>query len=65
METQFEFLNKKKDGCGASVTGEFDFPVKHSAEIINIAVASSGKFIMSCSSDTTIILWNLKGMSFH
>ena len=58
-------VNKKKDGSGASVTGEFDFPVKHSAEIINIAVASSGKFIMSCSSDTTIILWNLKGMSFH
>ena len=55
-------VNKKKDGSGASVTGEFDFPVKHSAEIINIAVASSGKFIMSCSSDTTIILWNLKGM---
>lgn len=54
-------VNKKKDGSGASITGEFDFPVKHSAEIINIAVASSGKFIMSCSSDTTIILWNLKG----
>ncbi|XP_020622466.1 transducin beta-like protein 2 isoform X3 [Orbicella faveolata] len=52
---------KKKDGSGTSITGEFDFPVKHSAEIINIAVASSGKFIMSCSSDTTIILWNLKG----
>ncbi|XP_073258368.1 transducin beta-like protein 2 isoform X3 [Porites lutea] len=56
-------VNKKKDGSGASVTGEFDFPVKHSAEIINIAVASSGKFIMSCSSDTTIILWNLKGFT--
>ncbi|XP_078362690.1 transducin beta-like protein 2 isoform X1 [Oculina patagonica] len=54
-------VNKKKDGSGASATGEFDFPVKHSAEIINIAVASSGKFIMSCSRDTTIILWNLKG----
>ena len=54
-------VNKKKDGSGASVTGEFDFPVKHSAEIINIAVASNGKFIMSCSRDTTIIIWNLKG----
>ena len=55
-------VNKKKDGSGTSITGEFDFPVKHSVEIINIAVASSGKFIMSCSRDTTIILWNLKGM---
>ncbi|XP_068750616.1 transducin beta-like protein 2 isoform X2 [Montipora capricornis] len=54
-------VNKKKDGSGALITGEFDFPVKHAAEIINIAVASNGKFILSCSRDTTIILWNLKG----
>ena len=55
-------VSKKKEGSRSSVTGEFDFPVKHSAEIINIAVASHGKFIMSCSRDTTIILWNLKGV---
>lgn len=54
-------VSKKKEESRSSVTGEFDFPVKHSAEIINIAVASHGKFIMSCSRDTTIILWNLKG----
>ncbi|KAK2549753.1 Transducin beta-like protein 2 [Acropora cervicornis] len=54
-------FSKKKEESRSSVTGEFDFPVKHSAEIINIAVASHGKFIMSCSRDTTIILWNLKG----
>ncbi|KAK3739311.1 hypothetical protein QZH41_017882 [Actinostola sp. cb2023] len=53
--------SKKKDGTGTAVTGEFDFPVKHKAEIINIAIASSGKYIMSCSKDTTIIIWDLKG----
>ena len=58
-------VSKKKDGSGASISGEFDFPVKHSAEIINIAVASNGKFIMSCSKDTTVIIWNLKGTLSH
>lgn len=54
--------SKKKDGTGTAVTGEFDFPVKHKTEIISIAIASNGKYIMSCSKDTTIIIWNLKGM---
>jgi WD40 repeat protein len=53
--------SKKKDGTGTAVTGEFDFPVKHKTEIISIAIASNGKYIMSCSKDTTIIIWNLKG----
>ncbi|XP_031553356.1 transducin beta-like protein 2 isoform X2 [Actinia tenebrosa] len=52
---------KKKDGTGTAVTGEFDFPVKHKTEIISIAIASNGKYIMSCSKDTTIVIWNLKG----
>ena len=33
----------------------------HKYDIINIGIASSGKFIMSCSSDTTLIIWNIKG----
>ncbi|XP_020894686.1 transducin beta-like protein 2 isoform X2 [Exaiptasia diaphana] len=53
--------SKKKDGSGTAVTGEFDFPVRHKTEIINIAIAANGKYIMSCSRDTTIILWDLKG----
>ena len=35
---------------------------KHDAEIINIDIASSGKYIMTCSKDTSIKLWDLKGM---
>jgi len=35
---------------------------KHAAEIINIGIASTGKFIMTCYSDTTIKIWDLKGM---
>jgi len=34
---------------------------KHSAEIINIGIASNGKFIMTCYADTTLKIWDLKG----
>jgi hypothetical protein len=37
------------------------FIQKHSAEIIQIGVASNGKFIMTCSRDTTLIVWSIKG----
>lgn len=55
-------VNKKKDGFGVFIIGEFDFFVKYLVEIINIVVVFSGKFIMLCFSDIIIILWNLKGM---
>ena len=54
-------VQKKHDGTGNTVTGEFDFPQEHKADIINVGVSASGKFIMSCSNDTTIVIWNLKG----
>lgn len=54
-------VSKKKDGSGTTVTGEFDFPDKHKAEIISLAVSSNGKFIMSASKDTMIVIWDLKG----
>jgi WD40 repeat protein len=54
-------VQKKHDGAGNTVTGELDFPQQHKADIINVGVSASGKFIMSCSNDTTIVIWNLKG----
>ncbi|XP_028396742.1 transducin beta-like protein 2 isoform X2 [Dendronephthya gigantea] len=54
-------VQKKHDGTGNTVTGEFDFPQQHKADIINVGVSATGKFIMSCSNDTTIVIWNLKG----
>ncbi|KAI0209773.1 Transducin beta-like protein 2 [Lamellibrachia satsuma] len=54
-------LTKKKDGTTANFQGAFDFDKKHDAEIINIDIASSGKYIMTCSKDTSIKLWDLKG----
>ncbi|XP_052261131.1 transducin beta-like protein 2 isoform X2 [Dreissena polymorpha] len=54
-------IGKKEDGSPGNITGALDFPQKHKAQIINIGIASSGKFIMSISSDTTMIVWSIKG----
>ncbi|KAK6192688.1 hypothetical protein SNE40_004117 [Patella caerulea] len=54
-------LGKKDDGSAVTMTQALDFPKKHTAEIIGLAIASNGKFIMTCFDDTKIILWNIKG----
>ncbi|KAH9525717.1 Transducin beta-like protein 2 [Bulinus truncatus] len=55
-------LVKKEDGShSVSITGALTFPKKHKTDIIGVGIASTGKYIMSCSGDTTIIIWDLKG----
>ena len=56
-------VQKKPDSTGNTITGEFDFPQQHKADIINVGVSATGKFIMSCSNDTTIVIWDLKGIA--
>lgn len=38
-----------------------DFPKAHKADLINIGISCTAKFIMSCSSDTSINIWDVKG----
>jgi transducin beta-like protein 2 len=38
-----------------------DFPQEHKEEIINIGISCDAKYIMTCSKDTIIKIWNLKG----
>lgn len=54
-------IGKKDDGSPGNITGALDFPQVHKAVIINIGVASTGKFIMTCACDTTMIVWSIKG----
>ncbi|CAL1531957.1 unnamed protein product [Lymnaea stagnalis] len=55
-------LVKKEDGShNVTITGAVTFSKKHKTDIIGVGIASSGRFIMSCSGDTTIIIWDLKG----
>lgn len=53
-------MTKKDDGFAFSAAHE-DFPKRHKATVINIGMAETGKFIMTASNDTTILIWNLKG----
>ncbi|XP_004452194.1 transducin beta-like protein 2 [Dasypus novemcinctus] len=53
-------MTKREDGYTFTATPE-DFPKKHKAPVINIGIAGTGKFIMTASSDTTILIWSLKG----
>uniref|UniRef100_A0A8C9ENV5 Transducin beta like 2 n=1 Tax=Pavo cristatus TaxID=9049 RepID=A0A8C9ENV5_PAVCR len=54
-------MTKKDDGNFTFTASSEDFPKKHKAPVINIGVAETGKFIMTASSDTTILIWSLKG----
>lgn len=54
-------MAKKDDGTFAFKAAAEDFPQKHKAPILNIGIAETGKFIMSASTDTSILIWDLKG----
>lgn len=54
-------MTKKEDGSFTFKAAPEDFPQKHKANIINIGIAETGKFIMSASTDTSILIWDLKG----
>ncbi|XP_032902020.1 transducin beta-like protein 2 isoform X1 [Amblyraja radiata] len=54
-------MTKRDDGSFTFTAAPEDFPKRHKAPIINIGIAETGKFIMSASNDTTILIWDLKG----
>ncbi|BFZ18412.1 hypothetical protein BsWGS_21451 [Bradybaena similaris] len=55
-------LGKKDDTShGVTMNPAVTFPKKHSTDIIGVGISSSGRFIMTCHSDTTILIWDLKG----
>ncbi|XP_028938440.1 transducin beta-like protein 2 isoform X1 [Ornithorhynchus anatinus] len=53
-------MAKREDGGFTFTVAPEDFPKKHRAPVINIAIAETGKFIMTASRDL-IVIWNLKG----
>lgn len=54
-------VGKKSDGSLGNIEMILKFPEYHNADIINIGIACNGHFIMSCSSDTNLTIWDLKG----
>lgn len=57
------FKMTKKDDSSVQITPAAvqDFPSKHKLDLINIGISSNAKFLMSCSKDTTVYIWDLKG----
>lgn len=57
-------MSKKDNGTLGNISVAVTFPAPaHASEcgLIDIGFASNGKFLMSCSEKTTLILWDLKG----
>ena len=55
-------INKKEDSNVQMVPAAVqDFPQVHKLDLINIGLSCSGKFIMTCSRDTIVNIWNTKG----
>lgn len=56
-------ISKKEDGSGLQVVPApvADFAQVHKTDLINIGLSCNAKFIMTCSNDTSIYIWDLKG----
>ncbi|KAB5543183.1 hypothetical protein PHYPO_G00076250 [Pangasianodon hypophthalmus] len=54
-------MTKKDDGTFSFKAAPEDFPQRHKGIVIAMAIADTGKFIMTASVDTSIIIWDLKG----
>nr|BAE88219.1 unnamed protein product [Macaca fascicularis] len=54
-------MTKREDGGYTFTATPEDFPKKHKAPVIDVGIANTGKFIMTASSDTTVLIWSLKG----
>ncbi|CAH0563725.1 unnamed protein product [Brassicogethes aeneus] len=56
-------VEKKKDGWLGSATKALHFPTPHNDDVVGMSIASNGKFIMTCSKDNNLMVWDLKGQT--
>ncbi|XP_025831843.1 transducin beta-like protein 2 [Agrilus planipennis] len=54
-------VEKKKDGWLGPAVKAVTFPKAHKDDVISIGIACTGKFIMTCSNKTDMVVWDLKG----
>ncbi|XP_047369119.1 transducin beta-like protein 2 isoform X5 [Vespa velutina] len=52
---------KKMDGFIASATKVLEFPQKHIGNPVGLDIACTGRYMISCSEDNDLIIWDLKG----
>ncbi|EFN73424.1 Transducin beta-like 2 protein [Camponotus floridanus] len=54
-------IAKKSDGYFASATKALEFPRRHTEDVVGMDIASTGKYIITCSTANDLIIWDLKG----
>ncbi|XP_072758878.1 transducin beta-like protein 2 isoform X3 [Anoplolepis gracilipes] len=54
-------IAKKSDGYLASATKALEFPRRHTEDVVGMDIASTGKYIITCSTANDLIIWDLKG----
>ncbi|KAK3916252.1 Transducin beta-like protein 2 [Frankliniella fusca] len=54
-------VSKKPDGWIGPVTKAITFPKAHVEDVVGMDIAVNGRFIMTCSEKTDLVLWDLKG----
>ncbi|KAJ8965115.1 hypothetical protein NQ314_004340 [Rhamnusium bicolor] len=53
-------VEKKKDGW-LNASKVLTFPKSHETDVIGMGIASNGRYIMTCSNKTDMVIWDLKG----
>ncbi|KAK4873636.1 hypothetical protein RN001_012996 [Aquatica leii] len=54
-------IEKKVDGTIGSATKAITFPKVCDDDVVGMDIASSGKFIITCSNKTDLVVWDLRG----
>lgn len=54
-------IAKKPDGWISGASKAIEFPKQHEEAVIGLGIACNGKYIMSCSNKTDLLIWDLKG----
>ncbi|KAJ2949033.1 hypothetical protein O0L34_g5975 [Tuta absoluta] len=55
-------IERKKDGAIGSASQVLAFDKVHTDDVIGFGISSNGKFMMSCSNKTDMVIWDLKGV---
>ncbi|XP_035439906.2 transducin beta-like protein 2 isoform X2 [Spodoptera frugiperda] len=58
-------IEKKKDGTIGSATPVITFDKVHETDAVGFDISSNGKFMMSCSSNNDMVIWDLKGQQLE
>ncbi|XP_046384384.1 transducin beta-like protein 2 [Ischnura elegans] len=56
-------VHRKPEGGISSVEKGITFPKHHTEDVIGLDIACTGRYIMTCSEKTDLVIWDLKGQN--